>query len=172
MQLVDSKIYPDGYTYSGDAVNEIDHMEFLKITGYNDAVNHIYTGIEEVINQKGYTLLSVDISYEEGIAYHMFDVDYKYMQIATMGMQDGMVQKMVLPVIIEALIPLILPIIYGLVGYILLNTLTKSVTTMFYNPISSSGGGGGTSMITYAVVFIAGAYLINAVTRITKEVRR
>ena len=42
MQLVDSKIYPDGYTYSGDAVNEIDHMEFLKITSYNDAVNHIY----------------------------------------------------------------------------------------------------------------------------------
>lgn len=172
MQLVDSKIYPDGYTYSGEAVNEIDHMEFLKITSYNDAVNHIYTGIEEAINQKGYTLLSVDISYEEGIAYHVFDVDYKYMQIAAMGVQDGNVQKMVLPVVVEVLLPIVTVIVYGLVGYILMNTLTKSISTIFYNPIDSSGKGGGPSMITYAVVFIAGAYLINAVTGITREVRR
>lgn len=171
MQLVDSKIYPDGSTYSGDAVNEVDHMEFLKITNYSDAISNIYTAVEGATTQKGYTLLTVDIYYEEGIAYHMFDVDYKYTQMATMSI-DGTIQQMILPVIIEALLPIITIIVYGLVGYILLNTLTKSVTTMFYNPVGTSGEGGGSSILTYAVIFVAGAYLINALTGISREIRR
>lgn len=170
MQLVDRRIYPYGETYNDYAVHEIDHMEFLKTTGYDDAINYIYTGIETAIERQGYTLLTIDISYEEGIFYHTFDISYKYMQIGQTSMQSGTIQQMGLPLIIIELLPLIILIVQGLIAYILINTVTKSVNSIFYSP--GGDGDGGPSMLTYVALFIGAAFLLNALTGVSKEVRR
>lgn len=166
MRLVNQKVYPTGRTYSGTAISEVNHIEFLMAyTSYEDAISHIYTGAEEAANQRGYTLLKVDIYYENGILYHIFDMNIHYIEPQQLSELDTGIQQLVIPL---PLWPIIYAIVIGLIAYILINSFNKSVNSVFYEPT----GGGGWSPFSYAVIFIGAALLLNALTGVSKEVRR
>lgn len=178
MRLVDQRLYPAGEAYSGSAILEEDHIEFLKAyTSYEDAISHIYTGTEGAAEQQGHTLLKVDISYEEGLLYYMFDVNIRFVEPQNIGMSIGYnidgngnnIQQLLIP---PPLWPIIYTIIIGLVAYILINSFNRSMNSVFYTP---TGGGGETpkwSPFSYAVILIGTAFLLNALTGVSKEVRK
>lgn len=180
MQLIDQRLYPAGETYRGDAAHEIDHFEFLKTYSVDDATNTIISSVEQAADQEGYTLLIISIYYEEGLLYHLFDVNYKFTkpEFVYMNMQDSgtngtiAIQPMIAPIVWVALINAIVAILTGIFLYILINKSLTFLGNVFYEP---GGGGDGTStgsMLKYAVIFIAAAYLINAFTGASKEIRR
>lgn len=166
MQLVDRKVYPDGYVYSGSAILEEDHIEFLKVyTSYEDAISHIYTGAEDAANQRGYQLLRVDIYYEEGILYSMFDVNIRFVEPQQMNIG---IQQLIIP---PPLWPIIYAIIIGLVAYILINSFNRNMNSIQYEPTGPGGESPKWSPISYAAVFIGVAMLLNAFTSASKRIR-
>jgi hypothetical protein len=163
MELADQHIYPEGEIYVGQAADIVDHMEFLAAyTKYIDAVALIYTGYEKAAEQNGYKLLTIDISYEEGVLYHMFDIHYRY------ALEESTIKQTPIP---AALLYIALTIIIGIVGYILINTITKSITTILYDPFNT-GEPGGASTTTYIIYGLIGIFLLKALTGASQEIRR
>lgn len=175
-----SQRYPYADTYTGHAAHEIDHHEFIKL-GYSvdSAVGSMVSAVEEVVNQNGYVLLTMDINYDDsGYVYHVFEVDYKFtdpsLAVQTVGIQNNIVQQMQIPPtlwipLITAIIALLDPIIY----YFLANAFVKNITDMMYSPGSDTSGGlSTTTVIKYGVILVAAAYFLSALTKTSQELRR
>lgn len=173
MQLIDQRLYPAGETYSGEATEEVDHFEFLITYGVNDAVSIIFSAIEQAAAQQGFVLLRTEMYYESGTLYHLFDVKYYFVQLAIPGTGEvfpGEVFPTVAPLTI--LLYIVAIIIVGIVGYILVRSLNLSLNSVQYEPTGPGGTTPSWSPLSYAVILIGAAFLLNAITGVSKEVRK
>jgi len=173
MQLVDQRIYPAGETYNDYAIREIDHFEFLISYNVDDAINTMFSAIEQAAYQEGYVLLKTVVYYETGALYHLFDVEYWFVTIPHTGVgasgADG-ISPTVAPVTI--LLYIVAGIIMGIIGYILVRSINLSVNSLQYEPTGAGGEKPSWSPFSYAIVFIGAAMLLNAMTGLSKRVGR
>lgn len=164
MQLIDQRIYPPGETYNDYAIREIDHHEFLKTYNIDDAISIIFSSIEQATDQQGYVLLRTEIYYNgNDVLYHLFDVKFWFVVI------QGQQMSLLIP---PPLWPIIYAIIIGLIAYILVRSLNLSIDNLQYSPTGPGGETPPWSPLSYAVVLIGAAFLLNALTGLTRQVKR
>lgn len=179
MQLIDQRLYPPGETYYGEAINEIDYFEFLKTYNVDDAVGIIFSAIEQAAEQQGYILLRTSIYYESGTLYHLFNVKYYFVPILSQSISSqtgisgtGAIMSTPGFAIPGALIWIVAIIIVGIVGYILVRSFNLSINSVQYSPTGPGGETPPWSPLMYGVILFGAAFVLNALTGLTKQVKR
>lgn len=159
MILIDTRVYPNGDTYNGAAFNEIIHYEFLKTYNETDAINNIYTAVEQTAINQGVQLLRVEVSYESGTLYHLFDINYYYKTPQMMSV----VTYNTLPWALVELAPYIIAALIAIIGSILVfYTVLKPAAEIQYIPSGLSASS--ISPLGWGIILIGAGYMLTSLT--------
>lgn len=177
MTTTETIFYSEGYTYSGPAVREDAHFEFLKTYSLEESRAKLLQAVENAALRQGVTLLTATYTESEGMLYHMFDISYSYhmsgMQVA--GDSSWVIENAESgqPRIVKMVIPLIGYIIIGIiaiVGLILAYYIIKGATEFVYGPPGTAPGPAVTSVLFYGIILFGVAAILFTLPKAAKAI--
>jgi hypothetical protein len=153
MELVETRLYHTGETYTGKSIYEMSHFEILKIYSKTEAIAKIYSGLEQGAFNGNLTLLKIDITYESGTLYHIFNAECYY--LSPQHTSNLGTTSLILPIILPSLFEVaILIIVVILAGYIIYNYVLVPAKEAIFGKMPIS------DIITWATYLICGLAII------------
>lgn len=147
--------YPDGYSYRGNAVEEVMYFQVLKTYSFADAQNMMLSAIIQGAQNQGLTLLKTVLHSVDGVLYHEFTATTSYIPVQQLGNQ---INSLILPELVPLLIFAVEAVLI-IIGLIIFYYILQQIKEIVYGPPGPggipSGGGISQGMLILGIVFLA-----------------